>query len=371
MPGLDVKNMKLPSTNEIKLAIKSWEKRNWEFKAKESLGDPQIMPHNIVDKQDWEIARDVASFANTEGGDIVVGVEDDRKGRTIQNFSISDKLKSRISSILRQRITPSPHYDIDVVNINGKFVTIIMINEGDGDLCTVNGTVFIRDVNGRTQATGAEITRIVKKRLGKKVLPAPTQKEIVNSPYNLPSLEEKEKLILRDFIYVSSSYGFKGYKEIAKGTIILTYLKIKNRKWFFLVMPYGDNFGAINFRLIRNCCGSPVSNILLKREFKTHNLSVNAEIYPLTLIMGRINSLRSELVGQDYSVVPTRYGGYIGPGSKQPIPPYNGNSKGHIFMLSGITSRDVMNNRVEAFVRWLTDNQQNLCKICKPISARK
>jgi len=358
--------MKPPTPNEIKRAIKIWEKKNWEFKAKEALGDPQTMPRDIIDKKDWELADDVASFANTIGGYIVIGVEDDRKGRGLQNFSISDKLKSRISSILRQKINPKPHYDIDVVRINRKSVTVISIEEGDGDLCTVKGTIYIRDINGKTPATGAEITRIVKKRLGKKVIPSPTQREISDSSYNLPSSNERKKVILKDFKRVSSTYGFAKCKEILKDELLLTSLKIKNRKWFFLVISYGESFGVNFYRVIKRFYGSPVD-----KPFLSRNIPKSTEVYPLLLIMGRINSLKSELEYSDYSVVPTKYGAYLGPGNRQPESPFIGSSIGHVFMLSGITSKDIMNIRIEAYVRWLIENQQNLCITCKPVPLKK
>ena len=37
------------------------------------------MPGELLERKDWEIAKDVASFANTPGGGyLIVGVKDDR-----------------------------------------------------------------------------------------------------------------------------------------------------------------------------------------------------------------------------------------------------------------------------------------------------
>jgi len=284
----------------------------------------------------------------------------------LQNFSIDDRLKSRISNVLRRRIAPTPQYDIDVVRVNKKWVTLIAIEEGDADLCTVNGAVFIRDVNGRTPASGPEITRLVKKRLGKKIVPAPTQREIVDSPYNLPTKTDRIESILTDFARVSPSYGFASLRPNSR----IVCLTIRRRKWYFLVLAYGDHFRVHDFRGVKWSWGSPVSERSLEEYLKAGLIRRRTEVYPLILILGGISSLRTELAYFEYSVVPTRYGGYLGPGEKQTREAGLGGALGHIFMLSGITNKDVMRTRIETFLRWLRDNQQDLCKVCVPKSQR-
>jgi predicted HTH transcriptional regulator len=177
-----VVSMRLPSEEDIRQAIEVWEKKTWDFKAKEALGDPKVMQPKAVEEKDWELCRDIASFANTSGGYMVVGVEDDRKNRAVQGHAISDTLKNRISQVVRSKIAPLPSYDVDIVEVQGKGVTVFLIEEGDADLCTVNGTVFVRDLNGKAPASGAEITRIMRRRLGRKLNPAPTDREIIGSP---------------------------------------------------------------------------------------------------------------------------------------------------------------------------------------------
>src|SRR5262245_55270119 len=101
--------LKPPSTKEIDSWIMSpnWEKRTLDFKSQDAIPDSTKMSGELLEKKDWEIAKDVASFANIPGGGyLVVGVKDDRDERVIEGFSISDRTKLRLAGILRSRINP-------------------------------------------------------------------------------------------------------------------------------------------------------------------------------------------------------------------------------------------------------------------------
>ena len=359
--------MKCPSGEEIKQAIQVWENRTWEFKSVDYLGDPKLMGRDVVDKKYLKLCYDIASFANTSGGHIVIGVDDDRKGRNICGFSIGDTLKNRISHVVRSRISTVPIYDISVTKVDGKHVTVISIDEGDGDLSTVNGTVFIRDVNGRALATGGEITRIVRKRLGKKLAPAPTNKEIMNSPYNLPNMDEGSLAILADFEKVAPSYGFKGLERIVVSHYgvpwVLTFFDNKNRRWYFLVIPCAGDFGPNEYKDVSVGLGDYQSKS--ERALREHGVPEDAGVYPLILIMGRINSLKSQLSLWGFSFVPNRFGGYAGPGERKRHRPLC-DPLAHRFMLSGITQIDVLDKRIDSFIDWLKENQPKLSKPMKP-----
>ena len=350
--------MRLPSEEDIRQAIEVWEKKNWDFKAKEALGDPKLMQPKVVDEKDWELCRDIASFANTNGGYIVVGVEDDRKNRAVQGHAISDNLKSRISQVVRSKIAPLPSYDVDIVKVQGKGVTVFLIEEGDADLCTVNGTVFVRDLNGRAPASGAEITRIMRRRLGRKLNPVPTDREIMDSPYNLPRPWERKQAIVGDFLKVAPSRGFREIVRLdfRHGSVaypIVALLSSKRREWYFAVIPHEANFGVLDYRRLSGFMGAEIEGLL-----KT-TLPDSAGVYPLVLITGKIGTLNSQLRYFGFSFVPTRFGGYVGPGREKGHSAL-GDFYGHRFMLSGITSPEVMARRLDAFKDWLEEMQTKL-----------
>lgn len=359
--------MKIPSSEEIKQALLVWENKTWEFKSKDALGNPDLMPTKVVDKKDWELAEDIASFANTNGGCIVYGVQDDRKRRFIEGYAISDKLINRISNVIRKRISTVPLYDIVLVKIDDKVVTVFIVIEGDGDLCTVNGHIFVRDVNGKAHATGAEITRIVKKRLGRKLTPTPTKRDIAQSPYILPKIGDIKLAILKDFRQIAPNYGFK-LKISSEKTLGLPFtlgnFNYENRDWYFWVLAHDGNFGANNYKQISFLLNWLHRFESIKKGIKQAWLPESAGIYPLVLIMGRINSLRSQLEFFGFSLVPTRYGGYVGPGVRGKIQPL-GDVSGHRFLLSGITSKELMSKRIEDFILWLKSNQSELANTKK------
>ena len=355
--------MKPPSRSEIEKALVDWESKTWEFKRKDYLGVARLMESSIVEAKDWALAGDIASFANTHGGHMVIGISNDGN---VDGFSIDDKLRNRISRVIRHRMSPVPLYDISVVQMEaGKNVTVISIAEGDGDLCTVKGTVFVRDLNGIAAATGAEITRMVKKRLGKKLKPAPTEREIVDSPYNLPSRGKTEQAILADFEKVAQSCGLeirKTTRSISpniRWTYVWASFSCNKRNWHFWVVAHGGNFGPQDYKYI----GRNLKDCVKYRDPQHSVVPEGAEVCPLILIMGRINSLTSILGIFGLSLVATRFGGYSGRGDAKYGHLFDGDIMGHRFMLSGITDAEAMRKRMDSFLDWMKANQTKLSKI--------
>lgn len=333
--------MKTPTPAQIRQMIATWEKKTVDFKAKEAIGDPRVIPGGVLEKKDWKLARDVASFANTSGGYLIVGVED--KTRNIQDYGMSDRLKTRISAVLRRKIDPISDYEIENIRVGGRWVTAFIIKEGEGDLCTVNGTVYVRDVNGRAPATGAEITRLVRRRLGKKVTPTPTKRELVASRYNLPTQEMRERAMSKDFIKAARDLAFTNVTCVkqTRGRIRLASRREGDRIWHFLVIPFGDNFGPSECTAMAWIVGDFSRDKGLRQRMK--GLRRSDIINALVLVLGRVNSLRTVLQGSGLSFVPTRFGGYVAPGS----------GLYHTFFLSGITSGQLMKERLEDLLLWL------------------
>jgi predicted HTH transcriptional regulator len=199
--------MKFPTAKEIRKAIADWENKKWEFKDGRAVGDPQQHKGTELEEKDSEMCRDIASFANAGGGYIVIGVQDIRKGGKILGYRIPDRVKNRMGNIVRARVDSGIMYDVAAIRMARKYVTVIAIDEGEGDICTVNGMVYIRGIAGKEPAKGADITRIVRRRLGKKYGPSPTQKEIDTSPYNFPRMGQRQEALIRDFKMLACKLG--------------------------------------------------------------------------------------------------------------------------------------------------------------------
>lgn len=355
--------MKIPTPNEIRKMITTWEKRTVDFKAKEAIPNPAIMSREVVERKDLELAKDIASFANTLGGYLIVGVEE--KSRNIQDYAISDRLKTRVSSVLRKKIDPIAVYEIENVKVGRRQVTVFAIQEGEGDLCTVDGRIHVRDVNGRAVATGAEITRLVKKRLGRKISPTPTKRELINSPYNLPTEEERRKAMNKDFVKAAQSLRFKNIMYVPRTEQRIRFASTgeAGHTWQFFVMPIVHNFGLADFRATTIMASHFNTDSGLRKRI--NNLVRNDFINVLALVLGRVNSLNSVLQYSGLSYVPTAFGGYVGPGSSAHTPPKSGLVY-HIFFLSGVTNAQLMKKRLQDFLTWLDMNKDWLVPRKRP-----
>lgn len=361
----DNNEMSIATPHEIKEMICTWEKRTVDFKAKEAIPDPDVMPRDIVEQKDWELAKHIASFANTRGGYLIVGVEE--KTRNIQDYAMSDTLKTRISSVLRNKISPIAVYDIETVKVDEKDVTVFAVQEGEGDISTVNGTVYVRDVNGRAVATEAEIMRLVRRRLGKKTGPAPTKRELIDSPYNLPTPEERIEAMNMDFLRIAQRLSFKNTKSVGMWPRehIYTNTNRLGHIWHFVTLPFPDNFGPPDFRgasfILRELNGSTVR----RRKINVRNLKNGDPINLLALVLKRVNSLKTVLRDSGSSYVPTVFGGYVGPGYSAHVGfmadwPY------HRFFLSGVTDAQVMKERLQDLLMWLATNKDWLIEQKRP-----
>ena len=131
--------MKRLTEDVITQYIDEWETKRYDFKSSDYIANPSILAPEIVEKKDKKLAFDVASFANTEGGFLIIGIKDDRKNREIEGYTISDTLKNRIAQIIRNKIKPIPRYDIYVIGYRGYKLTIIEVEQNEYHISTVDG----------------------------------------------------------------------------------------------------------------------------------------------------------------------------------------------------------------------------------------
>ncbi|PZO44583.1 MAG: hypothetical protein DCF19_02220 [Pseudanabaena frigida] len=87
------------------------------------------LPNNS-DEAKKEFLADVSSFANSEGGDILFGIEAENGNPTkLSNLHIADNDKARLQyeSIIRDGIAPRIKFDIKIIDINNTKVLLIRI----------------------------------------------------------------------------------------------------------------------------------------------------------------------------------------------------------------------------------------------------
>lgn len=102
------------------------------------------------------IAREIVAFANTLGGSLLIGIEDDG---TITG--IESSLETRIANISRNNIVPALQLDVQETQIDGKTVCLITVPKGqDRPYQTQDGKYWLRAGSTNRMATKEELSRL-------------------------------------------------------------------------------------------------------------------------------------------------------------------------------------------------------------------
>ena len=129
----EVKKDKPDPNQKIFDLIAKGEGKNIEFKAtlQKSIDNPKISPKVIENS----VIKSIAGFCNTEGGNLLIGVNDngDIIGIEEDNFQSNDKFKNHLKNILDARVIKIVFSFIktEFFNIEGKTVCCIECNKSD------------------------------------------------------------------------------------------------------------------------------------------------------------------------------------------------------------------------------------------------
>lgn len=106
-------------------------------------------------KSDWidnkKLAKAVASFANTHGGHLIIGVMADKDRNVPVDFpgiQLQDGIKEKVGAICRSRISPAPVFRMKLVPLDGKpdkVVLIVEVPESPQPPHYVNGVIYVRN----------------------------------------------------------------------------------------------------------------------------------------------------------------------------------------------------------------------------------
>ena len=95
-------------------------------------------------------ARSVASFANSDGGWYIVGVNanTDNAAKEVQGFSLNDHKnpKERFRDIIKSNVDPVPYFESKLISVGeGKVVLVVHIPRGDeSPYLTLDGRIYRR-----------------------------------------------------------------------------------------------------------------------------------------------------------------------------------------------------------------------------------
>jgi ATP-dependent DNA helicase RecG len=121
-------------------------------------GEGYHLEFKLEEENNEDFAKTIVCFANTDGGKILIGVDD--TGRTI-GVSDIDKLMLRMDDIALNRCDPPVIILQESINIDGKNVVIVNVEKGSQrPYRTKSGHYYIRSSNRCRQATREELLRI-------------------------------------------------------------------------------------------------------------------------------------------------------------------------------------------------------------------
>jgi len=125
--------------------IPLYESKNIEFK--------QEIPKNVRD-----IAKILTSFANTDGGSLYIGVDDDR---FIIGIDDVDKIQLRINGIARNVCEPSLHPKYNIINFDGKKVLKVDIEKSDKVHRVNDGKFYVRIGPASLEISADELEKLI------------------------------------------------------------------------------------------------------------------------------------------------------------------------------------------------------------------
>lgn len=102
--------MRLETEEDVLRLIEQGVPESYHFEYKR-----QPWPKNK--KGNVELAKDISAFANTEGGVIIIGIDEDKKTKIKKTYPIEfGDIKDRITTVLEQNVKdPIPGYRIQLI----------------------------------------------------------------------------------------------------------------------------------------------------------------------------------------------------------------------------------------------------------------
>ncbi|MGH3938548.1 MAG: RNA-binding domain-containing protein [Pseudonocardiaceae bacterium] len=130
--------------DELRDRILRWENPHTDFK--------ESIDSNI------ELAKDFICFANSDGGQLIIGVAKDRK---VTGVPDTDQLLLRVDDVAFQSCSPPVTVVPEIVTLEGKDVAVLNIAKGDQrPYCTRDGRYYIRSGARCRRASREELLRL-------------------------------------------------------------------------------------------------------------------------------------------------------------------------------------------------------------------
>jgi predicted HTH transcriptional regulator len=108
-------------------------------------GEGQSVEFDKVIPSPDDIAREYVAFANSDGGKLILGIDD--KNKHLMGAEIEADTIDKLTALGRDKCVPAITPHIEILEQGGKKVLIITINEGDEKPYRTDDICYIRDGN--------------------------------------------------------------------------------------------------------------------------------------------------------------------------------------------------------------------------------
>ncbi|MBN2541826.1 ATP-binding protein [bacterium] len=173
---------------------------------------------NVYPESEKEIARSIASFANSYGGWYIIGVTTNEQthAETIEGFDLLsiDNPKEKLEEIIRDQLRPVPFFDMKLVWVdNNKAVMVVYVEEGsDAPYLTKEGKIFRRAGN---QSEPVEETErdTVQKLIERSYDLKERIEAFSNNPFSIVSLKKEEQLGFMEMYFYVLPFDKQKYRD--------------------------------------------------------------------------------------------------------------------------------------------------------------
>ena len=186
-----------------------------------------------------KIAREMIAFANTKGGYLVIGVDDDKEIIGVESEKAEAEL---IYDAANNFCEPPLNINIDYVEVKGKEVVVVEIFESDNkphriqdylkELDVNQSVVHIR-VNDKSVQASKEMIRILKARSSqmnlKKYSIGPNEKAVFEFLDNYERISVKE---LSNYINISERRASRTLVKLVRANMLFLHTKDNGEEYF-------------------------------------------------------------------------------------------------------------------------------------------
>jgi predicted HTH transcriptional regulator len=186
-----------------------------------------------------KIAREMMAFANTKGGFILFGVDDDKEVVGVESEKSEAEL---IKDAAKNYCEPPIEYSIEYFDIKGKEVVIVSIPESDNkphrlqdyqNELDINSSVVIIRVNDKSMQASKEMVRILRSQSGQKELKkyfiGPVEKTVFEY------LAKKEKISVKELsnlVNISERRASRTLVKMVRANLLMIHTKDNGEEFF-------------------------------------------------------------------------------------------------------------------------------------------